>query len=51
MINDGEPHHVKINSLSFDEEKTLEFIKTNEEILRQDLEKYLSCIKIKALIF
>lgn len=31
--------------LSFEKEKTLEFIKTNEEILRQDLEKYLSCSK------
>ena len=38
---------VKINSLSSDEEKTLEFIKTKKEIFRQDLEKYLSCSKTK----
>ena len=46
-INDGEPHRVKVNSLSSDEEKTLEFIKVKKEIFRQDLEKYLSCSKTK----
>lgn len=46
-IIDGEPQHVKVNSLSSDEEKTLEFIKTKKEIFRQDLEKYLSCSKTK----
>ena len=46
-INDFEPQLVKVNSLSSDEEKTLEFIKTKKEIFRQDLEKYLSCSKTK----
>ena len=30
-INDGELHHVKINSLSSDKEKTLEFIKRKKK--------------------
>ncbi len=46
-INDGEHHCIQVDSLSSDEEKTLEFIKTKKEIFRQDLEKYLSCGKTK----
>ena len=46
-INNLDPQHIKVSSLSSDEEKTLEFIKINKEINRQDLEKFLSCSKTK----
>ena len=45
--NDEEFYHIKVNTLSYNEEKTLEFIKAKKEIVRQDLEEYLSCSKTK----
>lgn len=49
-MDEEELHSVKINSLSLDEEKALEFIKSKREIVRQELEMYLSCSKSKCTI-
>lgn len=45
--NDEEFYHIKVNTLSSDEKRTLEFIKEKKEIVRKDLEEYLSCSKTK----
>lgn len=46
-INDIESYNNKLDLLSSDEEKTLEYIKIKNEITRNELEDYLSCSKTK----